>query len=83
MDPEPKLPGWLTRNVWAIVAMILAAFQGYNVGTSGMEKMKDQVAELRTREANRRPFSRCVDRRIYHLENKIAGPSPCNVDFPE
>ena len=83
MEPEPKLPNWLTKNLWAIVAMVLAAFQGYNVGTNAMAKVTDDVAGLRSREVARRPFLQCNTRRIYHLENKIPGPAPCSVDFPE
>ena len=83
MEPEPKLPNWLTKNLWAIVAMVLAAFQGYNVGTNAMAKVTDKVAGLEAREIARRPFSRCLDRRVFQIENKIPGPAPCMVDFPQ
>ena len=83
MEPEPKLPSWLTKNLWAIVAMVLAAFQGYNVGTNAMAKVTDDVAGMKAGAVNRRPFLQCLDRRIYHIENKIPGPAPCAVDFPE
>lgn len=83
MEPEPKLPNWLTKNLWAIVAMILAAFQGYNVGTNAMDKIKDEVATLKTEVKERRPFLQCLNRRLYHIENKLLGAAPCAVDFPE
>lgn len=67
-----SLGEWLAKNLWAILALIGGAAQGYNVGTGKMDQMGHDVDRITAKLNARRQFMNEATGRLEFLCNKDA-----------
>jgi len=89
-----KISDFLQKNLWAIIAGIVIAWNGYLVGTERMSaritKLEDQITAL-TKKAEhnderlkgRYGFMQCSVRTMDKILDKFKVNPPCEMTIPE
>lgn len=74
-----KLSEWIAKNLWAILAILGGAAQGYNIGTGRMEAMAHEISALNGQLKARGTFLDAAQDRIEFMCNR---DKDCRARFP-